>query len=463
MRIKELEPRIIDQPLAQGLGAWLAFLCLTLLGYAVLGKGWAYLGIPPLYIGEVVLLFGIASFVLYLRWSDLLLLPPVWCLLTLMAWGLCRTLPDISSYGVDSLRDGVIWGYGAFALIVCATILAQPQRLIALLRRYKQFCVIFPVCVPIVWAICRFSGDSLPNWPGTNKPVIDAKGGDLLVHLAGVFAFGVCGFSGRASFFRTALMAMCVAVVGTWDRAGLFSFMVAFAICFLHSPRDRSIWRLTSLAVCAVVLLAVTNIHIQVPGRDREISFDQLISNVQSIGGSSTAADLDDTKEWRLSWWKDIFGYTFNGKYFWTGKGFGISLADDDGYIETLTEPTLRSPHSAHMTMLARSGVPGFFLWILVQMSWAYCILAAYVRSRRRREHCWPELFLFLFVYWTVFMINSGFDVVLEGPQGGIWFWTIYGVGLAAIWLYKYRPTSIHWDNLMDLNGPDSAATLIAK
>ena len=38
------------------------------------------------------------------------------------------------------------------------------------------------------------------------------------------------------------------------------------------------------------------------------------------------------------------------------------------------------------------------------------------------------------------FMINAAFDVFLEGPMGGIWFWTIYGVGLAAMWLYKHDP-----------------------
>ena len=61
-------------------------------------------------------------------------------------------------------------------------------------------------------------------------------------------------------------------------------------------------------------------------------------------------------------------------------------------------------------------------------------------RSRRLGEHPWPELFLFLLGYWLAFMINASFDVFLEGPMGGIWFWTVYGVGLAAVWLYKYHP-----------------------
>ena len=40
-------------------------------------------------------------------------------------------------------------------------------------------------------------------------------------------------------------------------------------------------------------------------------------------------------------------------------------------------------------------------------------------------------MFLFLGAYWLAFLINGSFDVYLEGPMGGIWFWTVYGIGVA--------------------------------
>src|SRR3954451_23677976 len=97
-------------PTAGGVGHWLTLLCLTLLGYALLGKGWAYVGVPPLFIGEVVLLCGAVSFCLSGRWAALLDLPAVWALLPLVGWGLFRTLPEMPRYGVDALRDASIWG-----------------------------------------------------------------------------------------------------------------------------------------------------------------------------------------------------------------------------------------------------------------------------------------------------------------------------------------------------------------
>jgi hypothetical protein len=30
-------------------------------------------------------------------------------------------------------------------------------------------------------------------------------------------------------------------------------------------------------------------------------------------------------------------------------------------------------------------------------------------------------------------MVNTTFDPYLEGPQGGIWFWALFGLGLVLI------------------------------
>ncbi|HEY2759656.1 MAG TPA: hypothetical protein VGI75_02910, partial [Pirellulales bacterium] len=51
----------------------------------------------------------------------------------------------------------------------------------------------------------------------------------------------------------------------------------------------------------------------------------------------------------------------------------------------------------------------------------------------------WAGLFLFLFAYWAALLIQASFDVYLEGPVGGLWFWTITGVGIAAAWLHRYQ------------------------
>jgi hypothetical protein len=37
-----------------------------------------------------------------------------------------------------------------------------------------------------------------------------------------------------------------------------------------------------------------------------------------------------------------------------------------------------------------------------------------------------------IFAYWLAALVNASFDVYLEGPQGGIWFWSVIGLGIAA-------------------------------
>jgi len=61
----------------------------------------------------------------------------------------------------------------------------------------------------------------------------------------------------------------------------------------------------------------------------------------------------------------------------------------------------------------------------------------------RRKDSHWFSLLTFLFVYWLAYLINASFDVFLEGPVGGIWFWCVYGTGIGAVWIYKNCPEAI--------------------
>ncbi len=92
----------------------------------------------------------------------------------------------------------------------------------------------------------------------------------------------------------------------------------------------------------------------------RAVSPAQLVTNLTSVlNPTSAPRNLQDTRAWRLEWWGLIQDYTLRGPYFWTGKGFGINLADEDGFQVGMTsgEPALRSPHNGHLSILARTGL----------------------------------------------------------------------------------------------------------
>src|SRR5258708_32566050 len=73
-----------------------------------------------------------------------------WLLTALMVWVGLRTLVEIGSYGLDSVRDAMIVGYGVFAFIVAGLIFAKPTRLVHLLGRFRQFCYLFLILTPLI-------------------------------------------------------------------------------------------------------------------------------------------------------------------------------------------------------------------------------------------------------------------------------------------------------------------------
>jgi len=423
------------------LACWMGALSTSLLGYAVLSKGWAYVGVPPMFIGELVLLSGLVVMLTCTPWWSACESPLAWLLLALMSWGMVRTVPYLSIHGIDALRDAVIWGYGAFAFIVFSCLIAAPTMLPRLLRQYRLFTRIFLVCMPVVAILSMFMGAGIPRWPGTSVPIIYAKGGDVMVHLGAILAFWSTGLGGPVALPLVILFAANVSMMGIQTRGGLLAFLAGFLMCVLDRPSAPVLRVVIAVVVCGFVVLAATNVSFPVPGRERAISAEQFLENVASLSSESQAGDLEGTKQWRLDFWSTIIGYTIHGDYFWEGKGFGINLADDDGF-QVDEAHALRCPHNGHMTILARAGVPGLFLWGLTQLGWEIAILRYYMKSRLNHHGEWSGLFLVLLVYWLGFMVNTTFDVYIEGPMGGIWYWSVYGVGLAGMWIYRRDPAT---------------------
>jgi O-antigen ligase len=91
------------------------------------------------------------------------------------------------------------------------------------------------------------------------------------------------------------------------------------------------------------------------------------------------------------------------------------------------------------MTMLARAGVPGLILWTLLLVSWFGFVMKAMLTARRRRQKHWAHLFLFIACYFAAMLITASFDVVLERPMLGIWFWCLFGFGLGSVMIYRYQ------------------------
>jgi hypothetical protein len=177
---------------------------------------------------------------------------------------------------------------------------------------------------------------------------------------------------------------------------------------------------------------------------ERPISSVQLVENVTSIFGRGDD-QTEGTKEWREKWWSIIVDNTVRGRYFWTGRGFGVNLAFEDGFGNGHNERPLRSPHNSHITILARAGIPGATLWVVFLAAWFGVLLHATSLARRSGQAEWAGLLLFVACYVTSCLINAAFDVALEAPMQGIWFWCLIGIGIGTTMIYRYMEDNRIW------------------
>ncbi|GAA4248176.1 O-antigen ligase domain-containing protein [Azospirillum formosense] len=410
---------------------YLGFLMVVLLGYTLAGRGFAYIGMPPLFIGEILLLTGL---LVMLRTGGIvatLSSLPGTLLAILIVWVLARTIPFLGLYSFDALRDSVIVMYGLFAFIVVVVLYDEPERLRRLVLAYGSFAVLFVSIMPIVYPGYQLLQSQIPIWPRYNVPLISLRPGEVGVHFAGIALFVLLGFR-RLGPVQLALLVVGIAMVAAHSRGGTLAIVVPLCIALAMVPRSRQLAPLLMIAAAIVTIAALLNVEIEVSSR--KLSVDQIVTNLMSIAGSAETAGLDGTKQWRIMWWDKIINYTVHGDNFWNGKGFGINLADDDGFqvIDEEEAQVLRSPHNAHMTILARSGVPGFVLWVAMLGSWVAFMVRAFLLARRHGDRAWARLFVFLLCYWLSIVINASFDVALEGPMLGIWFWVLFGTGIAA-------------------------------
>ena len=131
-----------------------------------------------------------------------------------------------------------------------------------------------------------------------------------------------------------------IVLVSMRTRGGMLAFVIPLTIAVIVTGRWREGILIGASAAGIFGLAYMLDLSIPVGQSlaSRDISAKQLVENFTSIFGATTSGSegssgLEGTRAWRLEWWKVIFDYTFNGPYFWTGKGFGINLADADGFI----------------------------------------------------------------------------------------------------------------------------------
>lgn len=416
----------------------LALIAGLLIGYVFLDRGFAYFGVGSIYVGEIVLALTIMITLITGANLQVLWSPAGYTLLAFFLWSMCILIFNTSGTWINALRDSVIWGYGLYAIFVAALV-SRPHVVETSLNWYARWMPWFAAWAAPILILQWPLSTVLPRLPGADVNLITLKAGDTSVHLAGALTFLMLGLhrtfpsqSGRWSSFKESLcysgLLLGVITAGSRNRGGLLSVLLAVVIIMIFRPNNRLI-RLGLVAAIVASILVAFDVSIPTGG-GREISVNQILENVLSVAGQSGPKNLTETAEWRLEWWTAIARDTIFGEHFWYGNGFGNSLAAQYGFADATGN---RSPHNGHLTILARAGVPGFFLWVLFILALYGGLMYSYLAALNNNQTHVAKLSLWLMAYLTAFFTNMSFDVYLEGPQGGIWFWCVAGFAIALI------------------------------
>lgn len=426
---------------------WLKALMFTLFCYALFDRSFA-----NFFIGELLLLVG---FLLYLSTTKLMLLVSNRILLLFTAfaiWGMARTLPFLSRYHFDAIRDAVLWGYGIYAVLIVAFVTRREQIEDAL-RAYRKFVRAYPFVAPVLMLISLAFADSMPKIPWSQGVgILNVKAADAAVHLGAGALFLMILPERRSSrqpsdfplvsAFRVLSWLVSALIVVTVTRGGFSAMVIPIGFVSILRPTKVG-WKVAGLAVISVAvgLIVLESNVITFKHHGRTFTYDQVTENIASIVGmGQPSGELQGTKSFRTAWWAQIVGYTVFGPYRWTGKGFGINLLRSDQPPGIgLEDTTDRSPHNGSMTVLARMGITGLALWIALNATFAISIFRRYRRAIAARSTFWSGVFLWILCYWLSIVIDMSFDVYIEGPQGGIWFWCIIGFGVAAMRIQSYE------------------------
>ena len=396
-----------------------------LLGYLTMGRSFAYLGIPPIFIGEIVL----AAFLLLKprvalgTWAASLLRPSPLnglglALLAFMAYGLWQVGRGIlgGSPVVHTLKFFTFNYYALYLFMGIWIGLHVPDFLPKLIRIIAWVNGIYGLIYIVVLR------DVAAYIPGTDVPLFSAPVAQVVVIL------GLLCFERdlRAVWF---VLLLNVVVTLVWqvraEWAGLALGILAWGFLAGRFGRVVAIG-MAGLAVLGMVELA----DIRLVGRNTEVSLSETLGRAIAPIDKDLARKFSPyatyhagTAEWREIWWDAIWRSVHSRpmtEAFGHGYGFPlITVAPKDAQKNNEDD---RTPHSVFYYALGYTGWVGVTLYGALQLA----IVGLLWRSYRLGGT--PAGL----VFWVMAMVRVSFEEGFETPFKAIPFYLLWGMTMAA-------------------------------
>jgi hypothetical protein len=406
------------------------FACFVL--YLAFGKGFAYAGWPPVYVGEVLLAVALVA---ALERRPVLphgVAPAVTALLVGIA---------IAQAAIDRLHSAVplvetVRGlapvyYALFAFAVYSLVRDIERRVgraDAAAAIHRGAAVAVPVVMLgliLVTAAAARWGSAVPRWPGSGGPLLVPKAGDPAVALVVVAPVLLGSDTLRAKPALRNVMLLLWVVVGVVlafrSRGAMLALLVGLLLVRPHVVR---LVKLLLAGLAVVLLLYVTGLRLDLG--EREVSYDALVTSVASLGGSATNEELGSsylgTRNWRADWWESIWADVRDEQMVFHGRGWGDNLALRHGITPSVPpdeERVLRLPHNLFLSLAGRAGL---------MMAIGFIAVPVLTIARTFSGSSPAPLTVQAARGGIAAALTTGMaDVYIESPQGGIVIWVLIG------------------------------------
>ncbi len=407
------------------------FLALLLLGYALGGKGFAYISpFDPFYISEITLVICIVG--LIARWFQRVPVFPThihWVVFGWMSLTAIYLMRDLPQYRLDAIRDSTIAYYGLYFFSAYA--MFQNPDIDKAFSKVLKWMVVFSY----ISAIIIISGvyiKYISAFPVLMNVIFPHTDAFLPLVSAGAI-YGIMQGTSKRSIALVAGGLLGIVLLLLSKTAGIFCFGCSFMFLIIFARRGELLFASIGMAALTGITVAILFVGESKFLKEHILESDQ-IRTISDLGNASGETN-DSTSDWRLSWWRTIAEDTFEHNPF-LGSGMGSDITTH--FLETIlgnadTENTARYPHSILFNVLGRMGIVGLLAFLIMFGTFLRLSYQFVRRNLTMREI--DSSALIAFATFFSGLANSLIQATYEPPYAAIIHWVCLGYVVS----YHYR------------------------
>jgi hypothetical protein len=378
--------------------------------------------------------------------KNILLDPPVACLMALLLMSFCHLLVDVPRYGFYAVRDSS--KFFEAVILILGVMWAQNPLNIRLLKRWLFYLAL----INLFYSYTFIWGEKIqamsPNFGVFHPvPLLGNYQQTGLWLLLGVIYF-LWIASSIVRWPRWILVLLAAAQLGGLAIVQSRSTYVGMAVILLVLLLFRETKKLLGFAstigcgigVLLALLLAVSALGIKPQGRVGPVTLsfvEEQAKTVLAVGDPNTrmSQDVDRANMYGEAWDR----LRSSPANMVVGEGFGqvlVNLVNDEGI-------PVREPHNSSLSVLARLGFVGLSFWLL----FIWLVLVRYVRVLRMwsASEGATATVLWLFLCFLLYLLTATVQPTFEFSHGSMPFYFLVGLGIGIMGQreYSFDPRSV--------------------